>query len=98
MVAVKDKIARRPMVDYDHVSDVLYITLGPPVPAEGEDRPRGIVLRFAMSNDAPVGVTVIGFSRNGWESRMSELAHIAANHLHIDYVPILMAIERGTKR
>lgn len=99
MVAVRDKVARMPpLVDYDHVADVLYVTLGRPVPAEGEDGPRGTVLRYSLADGSPVGVTVIGFSHNGWERRVDELSRLIAGHLRIDYVPVLMAIERGTKR
>jgi hypothetical protein len=33
--------------DYDPDGDVLYLHIGPPQPAEGEETPEGLVLRFA---------------------------------------------------
>lgn len=85
MVAVRDRIARiPPAVDYDRASDVLYVSLGRPVPDEGEDRPRGIVLRFAVEDDRPTGVTVIGFHRNGWSDELHSLSKLISRHLTID--------------
>ena len=81
MDAVRDKIARSPTVDYDPASDVLYVTAGAPVADEGEDRPGGIVLRYAWQGDAPSGVTVFGFVANGWPQKLDSLAIIIGEHL-----------------
>ncbi|HEY5306254.1 MAG TPA: hypothetical protein VIJ52_06270, partial [Pseudolabrys sp.] len=65
MVAIKERSTSiAPQVDFDRLADVLYISAGPPVPDEGEDRPSGIVLRYGMDTSAPTGVTVIGFQHN----------------------------------
>jgi hypothetical protein len=100
MVAIREKIAKSPKLsaDYDMGADVLYIALGALRPAEGEDAPRGIVYRFDMETNEPCGVTVVGFVRNGWGNEMTELSKIVARHLKIDYVPVLMTIERTMKR
>jgi hypothetical protein len=98
MVAIT-KVGRTPrlMADYDRHADVLYLTLGQPVSDEGEDRPRGIVLRFAVKNDTPSGVTVIGFSRNNWPSHVLELSSIVSQHLRIDPLEVDRAINRILK-
>jgi hypothetical protein len=71
MVAVRDKIAAvAPRVDFDHASDVVYVSLGEPVPDEGEDRPGGIILRYALRDNSPSGVTIVGFARNGWNQNL----------------------------
>jgi uncharacterized protein YuzE len=45
--------------DYDADGDVLYLHIGPPQPAEGEETPEGHVLRFAPATHRIVGLTVI---------------------------------------
>ena len=45
--------------DYDADGDVLYLHLGPPQPAEGEETPEGHVLRYAPGTQRIVGLTVI---------------------------------------
>jgi len=55
--------------DYDQDGDVLYLHVGEPQPAEGEETPEGHVLRFAPGSHAIVGLTVINarhvLSRDG---------------------------------
>lgn len=86
-----DKIANiPPAVDYDRMADVLYVTLGRPVPDEGEDRPRGIVLRFAIKDDFPSGATVIGFRRNKWDKELLTLSEIIGSHLMVDSIGSLI--------
>src|SRR5580704_10564967 len=51
---------------YDRKVDVLHISLGVPVAAEGEGHQGGIELRYAMRDDHPCGAAVIGYSRNNW--------------------------------
>jgi uncharacterized protein YuzE len=61
MEAVNIKIG--PLVfdhaDYDPDGDVLYLHVGLPQPAEGEETPEGHVLRFAPGTQSIVGLTVI---------------------------------------
>jgi uncharacterized protein YuzE len=45
--------------DYDADGDVLYLHVGPPEPAEGEETPEGHVLRFAPGSQRIIGLTVI---------------------------------------
>jgi uncharacterized protein YuzE len=45
--------------DYDADGDVLYLHLGPPQPAEGEETPEGHVLRYVTGTQRIVGLTVI---------------------------------------
>ena len=58
------------MIDaaYDRHADVLYIALGRPRPDYGEEGDEGIIWRFAEADDAPCGVTVLGF-RDVWSGR-----------------------------
>jgi hypothetical protein len=74
----------RVTADYDEEADVLYVLMGDPRPAEGEDLPGGIVRRYALDNAAPCGVTVIGYHRNRWHRKPRELATIVAEHLGAD--------------
>jgi uncharacterized protein YuzE len=46
--------------DYDAENDVLYLHIGEPLEAEGEETPEGHVLRFAPGTQSIVGLTVMG--------------------------------------
>lgn len=71
-------------VDYDRRDDVLYVLNGKPRPAEGEDLPGGIVRRYALDDNSPCGVTIIGYRRNQWPQRPREIAEVIADHLGAD--------------
>jgi uncharacterized protein YuzE len=49
--------------DYDADSDVLYLHVGEPRVAEGEETPEGHVLRYAPGTHDIVGLTVLGHRR-----------------------------------
>jgi len=49
--------------DYDVDSDVLYLHVGQPQEAEGEETPEGHVLRYAPDSQRIVGLTVLGAQR-----------------------------------
>jgi uncharacterized protein YuzE len=49
--------------DYDAESDVLYLHVGEPHEAEGEETPEGHVLRYAPDTQTIVGLTIIGARR-----------------------------------
>ena len=70
-------------VDFDAQSDVLYISLGQPVPSDSDSQERGIQYRFAWSDNAPSGVTIMGFKFYGWNNRLSELAEIVGDHIKL---------------
>lgn len=49
--------------DYDAGNDVLYLHVGAPQEAEGEETPEGHVLRYAPGSQRIVGLTVLGVQR-----------------------------------
>lgn len=49
--------------DYDAENDVLYLHVGEPQEAEGEETPEGHVLRYASGTHQIVGLTVLGAQR-----------------------------------
>ncbi len=49
--------------DYDAENDVLYLHVGEPQAAEGEETPEGHVLRYAPGSQRIVGLTVLGAQR-----------------------------------
>lgn len=49
--------------DYDAENDVLYLHIGEPQKAEGEETPEGHVLRYASGTHRIVGLTVLGAQR-----------------------------------
>jgi len=46
--------------DYDAESDVLYLHVGEPREAEGEETPEGHVLRYVPGTQDIVGLTILG--------------------------------------
>ncbi|MFT3866637.1 MAG: DUF2283 domain-containing protein [Solirubrobacterales bacterium] len=46
--------------DYDAENDVLYLHVGDPQEAEGEETPEGHVLRYASGTQQIVGLTILG--------------------------------------
>ncbi len=69
--------------DYDRIADVLYVALGPSVPDEGEDAPRGIILRYALHADRrPTGAAVVGVApHDQWDRDLDQLARVVVEHL-----------------
>ena len=47
------------MADYDAESDVLYLHVDAPEPAEAEETPEGHAIRYAFGTDRVVGLTMI---------------------------------------
>jgi hypothetical protein len=45
--------------DYDADGDVLYLSIGEPRPAEGEETPEGHCVRYAPGTDTIVGLTML---------------------------------------
>ena len=79
--ALADASLARVTADYDRNADVLYVHLGAARPADVEERPEGVLLRFALDDDAPCGVTVMGLRKNGWCGRRADLAVMIASFL-----------------
>lgn len=49
--------------DYDAENDILYLHVGEPQKAEGEETPEGHVLRYPPGTPQIVGLTVLGAQR-----------------------------------
>jgi Protein of unknown function (DUF2283) len=82
------------MIDaaYDRHADVLYIALGRPRPDYGEEGEEGIIRRLAEADEAPCGVTVLGF-RDLWTGREGHLAGRIGAFLRIDAARVAQAVE-----
>ena len=83
-------------VSYDRGVDVLHLATGKRADLEGEGRPDGIELDYAVDDGRPCAVTVFGYMRHGWIPRLRELAQIAGSHLSIDPLKIVRKIEKET--
>jgi len=78
-MAMRSDLALR----YDKNADVLYVLRGEPVPAETDEDELGLLLRFALSDGHPCGVTILDFHRDNWSKRVRELSNAVASHLHV---------------
>ncbi|QYR20785.1 DUF2283 domain-containing protein [Paenibacillus sp. sptzw28] len=59
-------------VNYDVVSDVLYLSFGDPRPSFTEDYADGVYVRYDMDTDELSGITIIDFSK-----RTEQLRHLS---------------------
>lgn len=75
------------MTDYDSNADVMYVSMGKPVPAVTETDEDGLILRFALNDNRQCGVTVLSYNK-AWGSERCQLAQRIADFLMIskDYV------------
>jgi len=98
MAAVKKRRSVTPRVKaaYDRMADVLYITLGDPVAAEGDGRLGGIELDYALNDGSPAGATVIGYFRNRWPEKADELVRVIAEHLSVPSGELAAAVKAAT--
>jgi len=96
MAAVAKQPSAQLSVEYDRNADVLYIAIGKPRSAEGEDGPGGVIYRYAIDDNAACGVTIVGFRRNGWHENATRLAALIANHLNAKAGQIETMICRST--
>ncbi len=96
MAAVRKHLAAKVSVDYDRDVDVLYVAIGKPCRAEGEDGPGGVVYRYAMDDNAPCGVTIVGFRRNGWPEKLGELAKLVADQLGAEKEQVETLVREST--
>jgi len=79
--------------DYDADNDVLYLHVGAPQPAEGEETPEGHVVRYAPGTSRVVGLTVLGarqlLDRDGhalvvrWSPEISDTVHAAERYARL---------------
>ena len=79
--------------DYDVENDILYLHVGEPREAEGEETPEGHVLRYALGTHEIVGLTVLGAQRTldrDGELRITILESVKASA--DDLAPALAAI------
>jgi hypothetical protein len=81
---------------FDTEGDILYLSLGNPVPSYGEEKPEGLVYRWAYSDDRPCGVTVVGFRAHQWGARARKLSQLAAAHLNLDWHQVKEEIRQVT--
>ena len=84
------------IADYDPDADVLYLSLGRPVPSESEDDESGVALRWSLSTGAPSGATVVGYSEYHWPTQLDRLTKIISKHLHVSARDAFSAIEIAT--
>lgn len=98
MAQVRDRAFDSPVrVNFDAESDVLYVAKGnKPVPSESDRATKGVELRYALSNGAPSGVTVIGFKHYHWNTHLSELSKLIGEHIKLPVQTIADEIERAT--
>jgi uncharacterized protein YuzE len=69
--------------DYDRRADVLYLYKDRPRPALTEEGADGLMLRFAIDDEKPCGITVLAYRRN-WLDHRDLLAEHVSKFLDIE--------------
>jgi hypothetical protein len=70
------------LVDFDADEDVLYVSLGAPVPSHAEEAEGGVLLRRSDDEDRPSGVTAFDFLQN-WRDRRQAFYAMVAGYLQL---------------
>ena len=91
MGALRKVAESRLVIDYDRDADVLYVNYGPSVPGYGDAGEDDMIFRYSEADDAPIGVTIIGFASVGWPSRRRRLYYIISKHLHLNETTVASA-------
>ena len=81
-------------IDFDTEEDVLYVSLGAPVPSYADEGPDGVLLRRASATGLPSGVTAIDFRRN-WRDRRGTFYELVASYLQIPETLVERQIEHS---
>ena len=82
--------------DFDGEEDVLYVSLGAPVPSYADEGESGLVFRWSNVDDRPSGVTAIDFRRN-WLYDRPRFCEVVASHLAVPVADVAHAVERGMR-
>ena len=82
-------------VRYDTDADVLYLALGRPVPAETDEDDDGLLVRYALDDGHPCGVTVLGFASGGWNHDLDRLSRIVGKHLKMTAQTVQTALRHA---
>lgn len=67
---------------YDTDADVLYVAVGRPVPATTDEDDDGLIVRYALDDGHPCGVTILGF-HSGWMHDLARLSRLVGRHLRL---------------
>ncbi len=86
-------ITKKLHADYDNEADVLYFTYGTSLPGFGDEGEDDVILRYALSDNLPIGATIIGYKGCGWETKRDRLASIIAKHLSVPQLAVNDALE-----
>jgi uncharacterized protein YuzE len=60
-------------IDYDSKFDILYISIGNPVPSYGEEKTPGLVVLKNIETDEITGITIFDFMRRVKDNTMKDL-------------------------
>lgn len=81
-------------IDFDGDEDVLYVSIGAPVPSYADEGDLGLVFRWSNADDRPSGVTAIDFRRN-WLYNRPHFYAVVADHLAVPVEEVARAVERA---
>jgi len=81
-------ITKKLHADYDSVADVLYFVHGPSLPGFGDEGEDDVILRYALSDNLPIGASIIGYMGCSWETKKDRLASIIAKHLSLPQLAV----------
>lgn len=78
-------------LNYDEGADILYLSKGEPVPAYSTPGKDGLLLRYAMDDQRPCGVTIMSY--RDWDTFHDQLAEHIAAFLQIERTEAKQALD-----
>ena len=81
-------------IAFDGEEDVLYVSLGAPVPSHVDEGEAGLLLRRANSDNRPSGITALDFRRN-WRHRLTAFYSAVAEYLSVPRETVEHAVDRA---
>jgi len=81
-------------IAFDGEEDVLYVSLGVPVPSHVDEADAGLLLRRADSDNRPSGITALDFRRN-WRHRLAAFYSTVAEYLSVPSETVEHAVDRA---
>jgi hypothetical protein len=81
-------------ITFDGEEDVLYVSLGAPVPSHVDEGEAGLLFRWANADNRPSGVTALDFRRN-WLYQRAAFYSAVAEHLSLPAAAVERAVERA---
>ena len=78
---------------YDRISDVLYVSTRPGIPARSQEEQPGVIWRYDVKRGDLIGVTIIDFALY-WRPRQAELVNQMARRFAVSHEAVQNILDK----